>query len=304
MNAATCCLLAAALILPSLAPRRRRRHRPRPTPSPRRPRRRSACRRRQAIGGADRAQRAGAQAGRRQAHRSTASRRRPPCSPAVRRAARATCSRRAGRHLATGSFAKDPPNATVSAFAKDGSKVTDAVVVLRAPKLDRRASSPSTSRCWKAASAMPTGRPRCSSTRSGSASARAASAIYGQSQTTGGDDARRSATATTPAPSRGWSNPSPTGPLRAAPRTYGYRGRRAAAARLDPRISSATTRRPAAPRRCCPATEAAMTAIRFCRPRRSGPSLCRLLPAVAQTAAPGARPRPSARRSSRRSCRR
>src|SRR4051794_20390049 len=27
----------------------------------------------------------------------------------------------------TGSFAKDPPNATVSAFAKDGSKVTDAV---------------------------------------------------------------------------------------------------------------------------------------------------------------------------------
>jgi hypothetical protein len=36
---------------------------------------------------------------------------------------------------ATGSFAKDPPNATVSAFAKDGSKVTDAVVMLRNPKL-------------------------------------------------------------------------------------------------------------------------------------------------------------------------
>jgi len=36
---------------------------------------------------------------------------------------------------ATGSFAKDPPNATVSAFAKDGSKVTDAVVTLRNPKL-------------------------------------------------------------------------------------------------------------------------------------------------------------------------
>jgi hypothetical protein len=35
----------------------------------------------------------------------------------------------------TGSFAKDPPNATVSAFAKDGSKVTDAVVVLRSPRL-------------------------------------------------------------------------------------------------------------------------------------------------------------------------
>jgi hypothetical protein len=35
----------------------------------------------------------------------------------------------------TGSFAKDPPNATISAFAKDGSKVTDAVVTLRNPKL-------------------------------------------------------------------------------------------------------------------------------------------------------------------------
>ncbi len=35
----------------------------------------------------------------------------------------------------TGSFAKDPPNATVSAFAKGGSKVTDAVVVLRNPRL-------------------------------------------------------------------------------------------------------------------------------------------------------------------------
>jgi hypothetical protein len=35
----------------------------------------------------------------------------------------------------TGSFAKDPPNATVSAFSKDGAKVTDAVVVLRNPKL-------------------------------------------------------------------------------------------------------------------------------------------------------------------------
>jgi hypothetical protein len=35
----------------------------------------------------------------------------------------------------TGSFAKDPPNATVSAFARDGSRVTDAVVVLRSPKV-------------------------------------------------------------------------------------------------------------------------------------------------------------------------
>jgi hypothetical protein len=32
------------------------------------------------------------------------------------------------------SFAKDPPNATVSAFSKDGSTIRDAVVVLKSPK--------------------------------------------------------------------------------------------------------------------------------------------------------------------------
>ena len=36
----------------------------------------------------------------------------------------------------TGSFAKDPPNATVSVFSKDGSSVTDAVVVLTSAKLE------------------------------------------------------------------------------------------------------------------------------------------------------------------------
>lgn len=34
------------------------------------------------------------------------------------------------------SFGKDPPNATVSVFSKDGSSVHDAVVVLKTPKLD------------------------------------------------------------------------------------------------------------------------------------------------------------------------
>jgi len=34
------------------------------------------------------------------------------------------------------SFAKDPPNATVSVLSKDGSSVQDAVLVLKAPKLD------------------------------------------------------------------------------------------------------------------------------------------------------------------------
>jgi len=36
---------------------------------------------------------------------------------------------------ANGTFSKDPPNATVSAFAKDGSRLSDAVVVLKSPKL-------------------------------------------------------------------------------------------------------------------------------------------------------------------------
>jgi hypothetical protein len=36
----------------------------------------------------------------------------------------------------TGSFAKDPPNATVSVFQKDGSAVSDIVAVLKSPKLD------------------------------------------------------------------------------------------------------------------------------------------------------------------------
>ncbi|RLP22037.1 hypothetical protein D8676_26225 [Mesorhizobium sp. YM1C-6-2] len=34
------------------------------------------------------------------------------------------------------SFAKDPPNATVSVLAKDGGSVADAVVTLRSPKLE------------------------------------------------------------------------------------------------------------------------------------------------------------------------
>lgn len=36
----------------------------------------------------------------------------------------------------TGSFAKDPPNATVSVFQKDGTAVSDIVAVLKSPKLE------------------------------------------------------------------------------------------------------------------------------------------------------------------------
>jgi hypothetical protein len=53
-------------------------------------------------------------------------------------------ARRAGyMHLAdlvalwsTGSFAKDPPNATISAFAQDGAQLADAVIVLKAPRVE------------------------------------------------------------------------------------------------------------------------------------------------------------------------
>jgi len=37
---------------------------------------------------------------------------------------------------ASGSFAQDPPNATVSALSRDGSTLRDAVVVLRSPRLE------------------------------------------------------------------------------------------------------------------------------------------------------------------------
>lgn len=37
---------------------------------------------------------------------------------------------------ASGTFAADPPNATVSVFSKDGSLIRDAVVVLKTPKLE------------------------------------------------------------------------------------------------------------------------------------------------------------------------
>jgi len=38
--------------------------------------------------------------------------------------------------IGSNNFAKDPPNATVSAFSKDGSAIRDAVVVLKTPKLE------------------------------------------------------------------------------------------------------------------------------------------------------------------------
>ena len=118
----------------------------------------------------------------------------------------------------TGSFAKDPPNATVSAFSKDGSSVADAVVVLTAPKLegerltfDVRVLEGSLGASDGPASVFidtlwwgvgPNG-----------------FTYYGQSQTTGGEtpnigDPHGTSTFS------GWSNPSPTGPYVPPPSAY------------------------------------------------------------------------------------
>ena len=120
----------------------------------------------------------------------------------------------------TGSFAKDPPNATVSVFSKDGSSVTDAVLVLNAAKLDGerltfdvtvlegslgKSDGPASvfidTLWWGLGSNGFT--------------------YYGQSQTTGGitpniGDPNGTSTFT------GWSNPSPTGPY--VPPGYMSRG--------------------------------------------------------------------------------
>jgi hypothetical protein len=119
----------------------------------------------------------------------------------------------------TGSFAKDPPNATVSVFSKDGSSVTDAVVVLNTAKLEGerltfdvkvlegslgKSDGPASvfidTLWWGLGSNGFT--------------------YYGQSQTTGGitpniGDPNGTSTFS------GWSNPSPTGPYVPPPTSYG-----------------------------------------------------------------------------------
>jgi hypothetical protein len=119
----------------------------------------------------------------------------------------------------TGSFAKDPPNATASVFSKDGSSVADAVVVLKAAKLEGdkltfdvqvlegalgKADGPASvfidTLWWGLGSNGFT--------------------YYGTSQTTGGEtpaigDPHGTSTFS------GWSNPSPTHPYVPPPRDYG-----------------------------------------------------------------------------------
>lgn len=118
----------------------------------------------------------------------------------------------------TGSFAKDPPNATVSAFSKDGSSVSDAVVVLSAAKLegdrltfDVRVLEGSLGTAdgpvslfidtlwWGVGSNGLT--------------------YYGQSQTTGGEDPNIGDPHGT-STFTGWPNASPTGPYVPPPSSY------------------------------------------------------------------------------------
>ena len=132
----------------------------------------------------------------------------------------------------TGSFAKDPPNATVSVFSKDGSSVTDAVLVLNAAKLEGerltfdvtvlegslgKSDGPASvfiDTLWLGVGSN-------------------GFTYYGQSQTTGGitpniGDPHGTSTFT------GWSNPSPTGPY--VPPGYTSRGGGGAGAPPPPDI--------------------------------------------------------------------
>jgi hypothetical protein len=117
----------------------------------------------------------------------------------------------------TGSFAKDPPNATVSVFSKDGSTVSDAVVELKTAKLEGerltfdvkvlegelKSDGPASmfiDTIWFGIGSNGV-------------------SYYGTSQTTGGEtpnigDPNGTSTFT------GWSNPSPTAPV-VRPYNYG-----------------------------------------------------------------------------------
>ncbi len=118
---------------------------------------------------------------------------------------------------ATGSFAKDPPNATVSAFAKDGSKVADAVVVLRSPKVagdrltfDVAVLEGSLGNVDGPASVF------IDTVWFGVGSGGVS--YLGQNQTTGGTDPAIGSASDTSTFS-GWSNPAPSGPAYRPPRT-------------------------------------------------------------------------------------
>ena len=156
----------------------------------------------------------------------------------------------------TGSFAKDPPNATVSVFSKDGSSVTDAVVVLTSRQARGRAAD--------LRRHGPGGQPR-QGRRPGLGLHR--HVVVGRSARTASPTTARarrpaasrptSAIRTAPAPSPAGPIPRPPGPTFRRRTNYGAgapaRRRRRTSIRAT---SSASTRRPAASLPSCPATEA------------------------------------------------
>lgn len=111
----------------------------------------------------------------------------------------------------TGSFAKDPPNATVSAFAKDGSKVADAVVVLRSPKIagDRLTFDVAV---LEGSLANVDGPASVFIDTIWFGVGGGGVSYLGQSQTTGGTDPAIGSAHDTSTFS-GWSNPAPSGPV-------------------------------------------------------------------------------------------
>jgi hypothetical protein len=134
----------------------------------------------------------------------------------------------------TGSFAKDPPNATASVFSKDGSSVADVVVVLKAAKLegekltfDVQALEGSLGKADGPASVF------IDTLWWGLGSN--GFTYYGTSQTTGGEtpnigDPHGTSTFS------GWSNPSPTHPYVPPAQSYGTAVGAPPPPELDPRI--------------------------------------------------------------------
>jgi hypothetical protein len=118
----------------------------------------------------------------------------------------------------TGSFAKDPPNATVSAFSKDGKDVTDAVVVLTAAKLEGERLTFDV-RVLEGSLGTNDGPVSVFIDTLWWGLGSNGFTYYGQSQTTGGEtpaigDPHGTSTFS------GWPNPSPTGPYVPPPSSY------------------------------------------------------------------------------------
>lgn len=118
----------------------------------------------------------------------------------------------------TGSFAKDPPNATVSVFHKDGSNVSDLVVVLKTAKLEGEKLSFDVDVLEGSLGAADGPASVFIDTIWFGIGSHGAQ-YYGQTQTTGGITPAIGSPTDTSTFS-GWSNPSPNSPYRAPPSDY------------------------------------------------------------------------------------